>query len=117
MENKTLEEDQKNMVFEDRAEYVRKNFDCIDTEDRLLTEQDKLLFNLCRPERLLDLILNFTLYDDGIKKIARYQQYFAVNNTINRVTKFDKTGKRQGGVIWHTQGSGKSISKKFELCL
>lgn len=110
LKNKSLDEDQKNMVFEERTEYVRKTFDGIDTEKRLFTEQDKLLYNLCRPERLLDLILNFTLYDDGIKKVARYQQYFAVNNTINRVTKFDKTGKRQGGVIWHTQGSGKSLT-------
>ena len=77
LKNKPLDEDQKNMVFEERTEYVRKSFDGIDTEERLFTEQDKLLYNLCRPERLLDLILNFTLYDDGIKKIARYQQYFA----------------------------------------
>ena len=110
LKNKPLDEAQKNMVFEERTEYVRRSFDGIDTEERLFTEQDKLLYNLCRPERLLDLILNYTLYDDGIKKIARYQQYFAVNNTISRVTKFDKTGKRKGGVIWHTQGSGKSLT-------
>lgn len=110
LKNKPLNKDQKNMVFEERAEYVRTSFDGIDNEERSFTEQDKLLYNLCRPERLLDLILNFTLYDDGIKKVARYQQYFAVNNTIKRVTKFDKTGKRQGGVIWHTQGSGKSLT-------
>jgi len=110
LKNKSLEEAEKNMVFEERTEYVRKSFDGIDNEDRLFTEQDKLIYNLCRPERLLDIMLNFTLYDDGIKKVARYQQYFTVNNTINRVTKFDKTGKRQGGVIWHTQGSGKSLT-------
>ncbi|MCG8900752.1 type I restriction endonuclease subunit R [Tenacibaculum finnmarkense] len=110
LKNKSLEEAQKNLLFEERTLYVRKSFDGFDTEERLFTEQDKLIYNLCRPARLLDLILNFTLYDDGIKKVARYQQYFGVNNTINRVTKLDATGKRKGGVIWHTQGSGKSLT-------
>ncbi|GAH31424.1 unnamed protein product, partial [marine sediment metagenome] len=54
-------------------------------------------------------VYKFIVYDAGIKKIARYQQYFAVKNTIDRVNYTDR-GKRRGGVIWHTQGSGKSLT-------
>ena len=78
--------------------------------DRLVTEQDKALYALCRPERLLELAWKFTVFDGGLKKIARYQQYFVVKSTLNRVKHFDGTGSRKGGVIWHTQGSGKSLT-------
>jgi type I restriction enzyme R subunit len=77
---------------------------------RLVTEQDKALYSLCRPERLLELAWKFTLFDGGIKKIARYQQYFVVKSTLNRIKQFNSDGSRKGGVIWHTQGSGKSLT-------
>jgi type I restriction enzyme R subunit len=80
------------------------------TDTRLVTEQDKSLFSLCRPERLLELAWKFTVFDGGIKKIARYQQYFVIKSTLNRVKHFDSTNSRKGGVIWHTQGSGKSLT-------
>jgi type I restriction enzyme R subunit len=79
-------------------------------QSRLVTEQDKTLFSLCRPERLLELAWKFTVFDGGIKKVARYQQYFVVKSTLNRVKHFDSSGSRKGGVIWHTQGSGKSLT-------
>lgn len=74
-----------------------------------VTLQDEYLYNLCRPERLLELMYHFTIYDAGIKKLARYQQYFTVNETVNRV-KTIEAGHRNGGVVWHTQGSGKSLT-------
>jgi type I restriction enzyme, R subunit len=77
---------------------------------RLVTEQDNALYSLCRPERLLELAWKFTLFDGGIKKIARYQQYFVVKSTLNRIKQFNSDGSRKGGVIWHTQGSGKSLT-------
>ncbi|POR00987.1 restriction endonuclease subunit R [Alkalispirochaeta sphaeroplastigenens] len=80
------------------------------TGSRLVTEQDKSLFSLCRPERLLELAWKFTVFDGGIKKVARYQQYFVIKSTLNRVKHFDSTDSRKGGVIWHTQGSGKSLT-------
>lgn len=80
------------------------------TGNRLVTEQDKSLFSLCRPERLLELAWKFTVFDGGIKKVARYQQYFVIKSTLNRVKHFDSTDSRKGGVIWHTQGSGKSLT-------
>ncbi|MDD4272578.1 MAG: HsdR family type I site-specific deoxyribonuclease [Desulfobacter postgatei] len=78
--------------------------------NRLVTEQDKSVFSLCRPERLLELAWKFTVFDGGIKKVARYQQYFVIKSTLNRVKHFDSIGSRKGGVIWHTQGSGKSLT-------
>ena len=77
--------------------------------NREVTLQDEYLYNLCRPERLLELMYHFTIYDAGIKKLARYQQYFTVNETVNRV-KTIEAGHRTGGVVWHTQGSGKSLT-------
>jgi type I restriction enzyme, R subunit len=77
--------------------------------ERLPTAQDRTLYSLLRPERLLELIYQFIVYDAGIKKIARYQQYFAVKETLARVAHLDK-GMRSGGVIWHTTGSGKSLT-------
>jgi type I restriction enzyme R subunit len=80
------------------------------TDNILVTEQDKALFSLCRPERLLELTWKFTVFDGGFKKIARYQQYFVVKSTLNQVKQLDGKGSRKGGVIWHTQGSGKSLT-------
>jgi type I restriction enzyme R subunit len=78
---------------------------------RLPTEQDKALVSLYSPERLLKLIRWFTLYDANVKKIARYQQFFAVESIIRTIESEDAiTGNRQSGVIWHTQGSGKSLT-------
>jgi len=113
LKNKPLSALQKNELFSERKfgfSYAKPYFDKLDSEERDITKQDELLYSLCRPERLLDFIRNFTLFDDGIKKIARYQQFFAVNETLKRVTHFDNTGKRKGGVTWHTQGSGKSLT-------
>ena len=76
------------------------------------TAQDHLLWSLCRPERLIEIARQFILYDEGgaAKKVARYQQYFAIGSTIERVRQRDSQGRRKGGVIWQTQGSGKSLA-------
>ncbi|MDA8082812.1 MAG: HsdR family type I site-specific deoxyribonuclease [Nitrospiraceae bacterium] len=77
--------------------------------DRLPTAQDRALWALLRPERLLEIVYGYVVFDAGIRKIARYQQYFAVKATVARVLPL-REGQRQGGVIWHTTGSGKSIT-------
>ncbi len=79
-------------------------------EDRLVTEQDKGLYALCGPDRLLDIVYKYIVFDGPDKKICRYQQYFAVQETISRVKQRNKEGNREGGVIWHTTGSGKSLT-------
>ncbi|MDR3233602.1 MAG: type I restriction endonuclease subunit R [Planctomycetaceae bacterium] len=79
----------------------------------LETEQNKLLWALCRPERLLDLVRRFMIVDGGVKKIAQYQQYFCVRKILDRIKRKDENGQRPGGVVWHTQGSGKSLTMVF----
>ena len=107
--NTALSPDKKERLFADRFKYVRKYFDAIEEHDVLPTTQDECLYGICRPERLLDLSHNFIVFEAGEKKIARYQQYFAIKKTADRIHTLEN-GKRTGGVIWHTQGSGKSLT-------
>lgn len=109
LKNKPLPTSIKEQLFSDRFKYVRQYFDALEQEEILPTEQDKYLFGLCRPERLMDLVFNFILFDNGEKKIARYQQFFAIKKSMHRIRQIEN-GKRKGGVIWHTQGSGKSLT-------
>lgn len=84
-----------------------------DTEilNQAKSEQDKLIIALFKKERLLDIIRHFVLFElnEGItiKKLPRYQQIRATNKTIQRL----QAG--EGGVVWHTQGSGKSITMAY----
>ncbi|MFY0673979.1 MAG: type I restriction endonuclease subunit R [Bacteroidia bacterium] len=110
VKNQSLPVNDQTALFEQRYKSVWHYFKNLEQEEQIVTEQDRLLYSFCQPNRLLDLFFNFTLYDDGVKKIARYQQFFAVRNTLKRVVTKDTTGKRNGGVIWHTQGSGKSLT-------
>ena len=109
LKNQILPIEQKNKLFADRFKYVRQYFDDLEAENIHPTVQDEYLVGLCRPERLMDIIFNFVLFDNGEKKVARYQQFFAVKKSIRRILPIDG-GKRKGGVIWHTQGSGKSLT-------
>ncbi len=109
LKNQPLSQEQKSRLFADRFRYVRQYFDDLDLENILPTVQDGYLYGLCRPERLMDLIYNFILFDNGEKKIARYQQFFAIKKSMSRILQFND-GRRTGGVIWHTQGSGKSLT-------
>lgn len=77
---------------------------------RLPSPQDRLLYCLLRPERLLEMTYRYIVFDKNIKKVARYQQYFAIGETLARVTKSKGDQQRPGGVIWHTTGSGKSLT-------
>ena len=75
-----------------------------------VTEQDIGIYSILRPERILELVKHFILYDGGVKKITRYHQYLAIKKTLIRVSEVEENGKRKGGLIWHTQGSGKSLT-------
>ncbi|MFZ5561790.1 MAG: type I restriction endonuclease subunit R [Pseudomonadota bacterium] len=77
---------------------------------RQVTEQDRNLYALCRPERLLELVWKYSVFDGGIRKVARYQQVFAIRDILQRVKQVDSEGRRSGGIVWHTQGSGKSLT-------
>lgn len=77
---------------------------------RIPRSQDIFLFGVCSKENLIDLIRNFVVFerDEGrvVKKLAKYQQFRATNKIVQKVT----AEERQGGVIWHWQGSGKSLT-------
>jgi type I restriction enzyme, R subunit len=99
-------------LFADRPRRVREYFDesAAAEDGRAITEQDRALFALCRPERLMELSHRFIIFDADEKKIARYQQFFCVKKTMSRIAAVGPDGSRQGGVVWHTQGSGKSLT-------
>lgn len=94
---------------EEKAEWLQNWLDKT-VEGRLPTMQDKNIISLFHPERLLELTQFFTLFDKDVKKVARYQQYFAIKEIIKTIEERDENGNRQSGVIWHTQGSGKSLT-------
>jgi type I restriction enzyme R subunit len=109
--NAPLADEQRESLFSGEFATARAYFEAQQAEgERLVTEQDRAIYSLCRPERLLELAFRFTVFDGGIKKIARYQQYFVIKSTLERVKQFDREGRRKGGIIWHTQGSGKSLT-------
>jgi len=109
--NTALAPADKDLLFSGEFSVARPDFDAREAEgERLVTEQDRAIYSLCRPERLLELAFKFTLFDGGIKKIARYQQYFVVKATLEQIRQLDSEGRRKGGIIWHTQGSGKSLT-------
>ncbi|MEU0151544.1 type I restriction endonuclease subunit R [Micromonospora fulviviridis] len=87
-----------------------------------LSSQQRLVAGMLRPARLLDLVRHFTLFmqleERKVRVIARYQQYRAVRATIDRLVDGptraqDGEHDRRGGIIWHTQGSGKSLTMVF----
>ncbi|WP_435143803.1 type I restriction endonuclease subunit R [Halobaculum sp. P14] len=81
-----------------------------------VTPQHRMLYALFEPERLLDLLRNFTVFETKqsgtVKMVARYQQYRAVHKALERINRRTRH-EAQGGVVWHTQGSGKSLTMLF----
>ena len=101
----------KDVFFQGKYRYARQDFESTERAGgRQATGQDRGLHSLFRPERLLELTFRYVVFDAGVKKIARYQQYFAVRRIVERIAPQGTDGKRQGGVVWHTQGSGKSLA-------
>ena len=74
-----------------------------DEADNSHLKLDKYLLKICRKDRLIELLRDFVLFDGGIKKLPRVHQYFGIKAAQKHVQ------DRHGGIIWHTQGSGKSI--------
>lgn len=81
--------------------------------DEFFDETQKGLYALLEPSRLLDILAHFIVFEtrEGktTKKVCRYQQYRAVNKIVDRVLE----GKHRAGLVWHTQGSGKSLTMVF----
>ena len=74
-----------------------------DEQDNSRFKLDKYLLRMCAKKRLIELMHDFVLFDGGVKKLPRVHQYFGIKAAQEQVR------QRKGGIIWHTQGSGKSI--------
>ena len=95
---------------------------------KLISQVETMITGMLNPVTLLDLIRNFIVYEkstkvdsktqittiETVKKLAAYHQYYAVNKAVERTTQASSEhGDKKGGVVWHTQGSGKSLSMVF----
>ncbi|MBF0362761.1 MAG: type I restriction endonuclease subunit R [Oligoflexia bacterium] len=109
--NKPLSKTDKEKIFSEKKPEQRHFMEKIwESGKRLPSAQDRAIHSLLNPERLLELVYQFIVFDNKEKKICRYQQYFAIKETVKRITKVRGDQKRLGGVIWHTTGSGKSLT-------
>ncbi|WP_119298500.1 type I restriction endonuclease subunit R [Vibrio cholerae] len=115
LKNTPLNDAQLNAIFSHRTPAIKDEYlSLIAGGDLVVTDQDRLLVSLLRHDRLLELTRLFTLFDKKAGKIvARYQQVFGIKALVERITSFDDKGARNGGVIWHTTGSGKSFTMVF----
>jgi len=104
-----LSEAQREALFADKPKWMRDDFDRLHSGPVWPTEQDRLIISLLRPDRLLDFTRRFIFFDRKLGKIAaRYQQVQGAKAILTQVSHQKPDGSREGGVIWHTTGSGKS---------
>ena len=116
VKNRPLEPSDMDALFADKPAKHRRYFEQLWAGEALPTEQDRLLTGLLSPQRLLEFVRYFILYDRKAGKIAaRYPQAFGIKALIERIDKRTPDGGREGGVLWHTTGSGKSFTMVF-LC-
>lgn len=115
LKTKPVEPQQLENIFQHRkAEHKQWYDDLLAQGELAVTDQDRLLISLLSPSRLLDITRFSVLYDKKIGKIvARYQQYFGIRELIKTINTRKPNGGREGGVIWHTTGSGKSFTMVF----
>ncbi|MCR9698385.1 type I restriction endonuclease subunit R [Vibrio cholerae] len=115
IKNKTLKDEQLANFFNHRPVKDLDWYQSLTAAGELaVTGQDQLLISLLSPARLLEMTRYFTLFDKKAGKIvARYQQVFGIKRLIERINTRSVTGGREGGVIWHTTGSGKSFTMVF----
>lgn len=115
IKNKTLKDEQLASLFSHRPAKDLDWYQSLTAAGEIaVTGQDQLLISLLSPSRLLEMTRYFTLFDKKAGKIiARYQQVFGIKRLIERINTRSSTGGREGGVIWHTTGSGKSFTMVF----
>lgn len=98
-------------ILADFTAHARRHERLAEARQRWASEMDRTIIGLLTPARLLDITRRFALFDKGVKKIARWQQMSAVLRLLDHIEQREAGGpRRQGGVIWHTQGSGKSLT-------
>jgi type I restriction enzyme R subunit len=115
IKNKPLSDADKTRLFSHRKPADRKWYEILISGGELaVTDQDRLIASLLSPSRLLEMTRFYILFDKKVGKIvARYQQVFGIKRLIERINQKRPDGGREGGVIWHTTGSGKSFTMVF----
>lgn len=111
LKNSPLSPQVKAALFADKPAEVSRYFESLWAKKMLPTDQDRLLASLADRKRLLEFVRMFLLFDRKNGKIAaRYPQFFGIRALIDRVNLRRPDGGREGGVLWHTTGSGKSLT-------
>ncbi|WP_066160708.1 type I restriction endonuclease subunit R [Hydrogenophaga pseudoflava] len=117
VKNAPLPPDVRAALFEGKPASLATYFDTLWSAPMQATEQDRLLVSLLTPSRLLEFLRGYVLFDRKVGKIvARYQQFFGIRALLSRISQKkpdSQGGGREGGVVWHTTGSGKSFTMVF----
>jgi type I restriction enzyme R subunit len=107
-------------ISSDKERFLQwKTIDGVEHAPRTMLQSEVLLRGVCAKERLLDIIRHFIVFEESekgvpIKKVAGYHQYHAVNLAVqSTIHAAEKKGDKRIGVVWHTQGSGKSLTMVF----
>lgn len=112
--NAALKPEVRAALFEGKPAALAAYFDALWSAPMQATEQDRLLVSLLTPARLLEFLRGYVLFDRKVGKIvARYQQFFGIRALLARISQLRPDGGREGGVVWHTTGSGKSFTMVF----
>ncbi len=111
IKNDAKETDLRAALLKNHAREVREHFQHLWSDEQAVTAQDRLLIGLCAPERMLEFVSSYVLFDRKVNKIvARHQQFFGIRALLNQISRIKPDGARESGVIWHTTGSGKSFT-------
>ncbi|AMJ57452.1 MULTISPECIES: HsdR family type I site-specific deoxyribonuclease [Stenotrophomonas] len=117
LKNQALKPDVRTALFDGKPAELAAYFDTLWSAAMQATEQDRLLVSLLNPARLLEFLRGYVLFDRKVGKIvARYQQFFGIRALLARISQKkpeSQGGGREGGVVWHTTGSGKSFTMVF----
>ncbi len=116
IKNKPLSLEERDALLFGKPQSVQRHFQKLWQGEQFVTDQDRILISLLSKERIIEFVRFFILFDRKIGKVAaRYQQVFGIKALIERISTVSPDGAREGGVIWHTTGSGKSLTMVF-LC-
>lgn len=114
VKNAPLPAEVRSCLFEGKPPSLAAYFESLWSQPMEPTDQDRLLASLLTPARLLEYLRSYVLFDRKVGKIvARYQQFFGIRALLARITTARPDGGREGGVVWHTTGSGKSFTMVF----
>jgi type I restriction enzyme, R subunit len=114
VKNAAVPADVRQRFFGGKPKDLAAYFDALWAQPMEPTDQDRLLTSLLTPARLLEFLRSYVLFDRKVGKIvARYQQFFGIRVLLARIRQLRPDGGREGGIVWHTTGSGKSFTMVF----